>query len=218
MLNRSKKMDARSWTRLAAEKRYASTAGAPRTFNADQRSVEVIMSKGSPVQRYYGTEKLRISRAAVDLSRLSSGIPLLDGHNQSSLSNILGRVQSARVDGDALVGKVRFNETPEGDRAMGMIERGELGTFSVGYAVSKWEITDADGNVLDPERDRIRFDAGNTFEAIRWSLLELSAVAVPADQSAVARSFGGTDPARLAVLRMQARQRMLERMSRNNDF
>jgi len=126
------------WSRLSEAKRYASTASAPRTFNADQRTVEAVLSRGSPVVRSYGTEKLRISKSAVDLSRLQSGgVPLLDSHNQYGIDNVLGRVQTSWF-GGALVGRVKFNETEQGQRAMGMIERGELSSFSVGYTVNSW--------------------------------------------------------------------------------
>jgi Caudovirus prohead serine protease len=202
------------WSRLSEAKRYASTASAPRTFNADQRTVEAVLSRGSPVVRSYGTEKLRISKSAVDLSRLQSGgVPLLDSHNQYGIDNVLGRVQTAWFEGGALVGRVKFNETEQGQRAMGMIERDELSSFSVGYTVNSWAVYDNAGNLLDPERDRIRLGDDLTFEATKWSLLELSLVAVPADQAAVVRSFGGNKSLRQlkeqAFVRMQTRQRWL---------
>ncbi|MDN4984654.1 hypothetical protein QY049_15735 [Bradyrhizobium sp. WYCCWR 13022] len=196
-------------------RRFAQSGAAPRTFNAEQRTVDVVLSKGSPVVRSYGTERLRIAPDAVDLSRLeSAGIPLLDSHTQRGISAAIGRFIRIWFEGETLLGRVQFNKTPQGEAALGMVERGEITSVSVGYIVSRWEITDAKGRVLDPDNDRIPLGADLTFTAVRWQLLEGSLVSVPADAEAVVRSFDGVaSPADAARKRMQARQRMLDRTS-----
>jgi hypothetical protein len=91
-----------------------------------------------------------------------------------------------------------------------------LTSFSVGYIADRWQVMDADGRVLDPEHDRISLDDDLVFEAVRWQL-EVSAVSVPADPSAMVRSFGSRDDERARRnprARMMARQRMYNRMSR----
>ncbi|MCG2668752.1 HK97 family phage prohead protease [Bradyrhizobium sp. GCM10023182] len=194
-------------------RRFAQSGAAPRTFNAERRTVDVVLSKGSAVQRSYGTERLRIAPDAVDLSRLeSAGIPLLDSHAQRGISNAIGRFVRIWFEGDTLLGRVQFNETPQGEAALGMIERGEISAVSVGYIVSSWEITDAKGRVLDPDDDRIPLDGSLTFEATRWQVLEGSLVSVPADPQAVVRSIDGTStpPAFGPLARMEARQRMID--------
>jgi phage head maturation protease len=129
-----------------------------------------------------GTELLRIAPDAVDLSRLhDGGIPLLDHHKQTSIDAMLGRLVDAWVEHGALVGKFKFNETPEGKKAEGMVSRGELVGISAGYRVDQWEITNADGDVVDPDKDRMRWDDDLTFTATRWALYECSLVGVPAD-------------------------------------
>ncbi|HMF47473.1 MAG TPA: hypothetical protein VK603_02445, partial [Candidatus Saccharimonadales bacterium] len=66
---------------------------APASYNKMDHTVDAVLSMGSPVKRFYGTEVLRIHDKAVDLSRMQDGgIPLLDHHQQGSLDNILGRV------------------------------------------------------------------------------------------------------------------------------
>jgi hypothetical protein len=87
------------------------------------------------------------------------------------------------------------------------------------YRVEDWEVSDADGKVVDA--DRMRWDDSDlTFTAIRWELLECSLVTVPADSSASIRSLEAA-PGRAhfiadAQARMWARQRMVERMSAND--
>jgi phage head maturation protease len=182
------------------------------------------LSKGSPVQRFYGTEALRISPGAVNLDRMrSSGIPLLDSHQQVGICNALGRPTRAWFESGALMGELKFNDTREGQKAEGMVARGEIAGISTGYRVAQWEVTDEDGTEIDPDETRVSFDDDMTFTATRWELLEISLVSIPADSSAMIRSFGSSidhaspplaSTVADAKVRMVARQRMYDRMRR----
>jgi phage head maturation protease len=195
---------------------------APSSYSKKDHTVEAVISLGSPVARYYGTEKLRISASAVDLSRMDdAGIPLLDSHNQHGIDNHLGRLVRTwfgKSNGkSALLGLIKFNDTERGRQAEGMVARGEIAGISAGYTVRDWEITDAKGNVIDPETTRISLNDDLTFTATRWSLLEASLVTVPADQAAMVRSMGGKSRREIVGdirARMRVRQRMIERHGR----
>jgi Caudovirus prohead serine protease len=196
------------------EHRFAS-ASSPSSYDKATHSCDCIISAGAAVNRVYGTEILRIDRASVDLSRVESGsAPLLDSHSQASIDSVLGRIDSAWIKSGQLYGKVIFAQTHAGRRAEGMVERGELKGISAGYSVSKWEISDADGNVLDPQSSP-RWDDDLTFTAVRWQLLEASLVGVPADAASAVRSFGGAATGDLIDVRarMNARQIMHVRQS-----
>jgi hypothetical protein len=90
------------------------------------------------------------------------------------------------------------------------------------YVVREWEVTDAEGRVLDPDKDRIDIEDDLTFTAKRWELLEASLVSVPADASASIRSFSsGQDrplPQIEAVdvrkIKARVRKSMLDGLSR----
>jgi hypothetical protein len=204
----------RGWHAGLIEHRYLDAASAgPLSYDAENRTVDAIISKGSPVPRFYGTEVLRISPDAVIIDRLmSGGIPLLDSHNQGGISNSLGRVQRVWFSGGALMGKLAFNATAEGRKAEGMVARGEISGISAGYRVEEWEITDENGDMVDPETSQWRWDDSDhlTYTATRWELLEASLVLVPADASASIRSLGGDDRSDLTDIRgrMLSRQRM----------
>jgi hypothetical protein len=179
---------------------------------------------GSPVSRFYETEVLRIHPEAVDTSRVLSGAcPVLDSHQQSSITHALGRVTATWFRGGAFMGRLAFNDTNEGRKAEGMVARGEIAGVSAGYSVQDWKVSDSEGRVLDPTY--LRWDDNDlTFEAVRWQLLECSLVACPADLGAGIRAFGsGSDRAlviadlsegvrvRMSVkMRMTARQNMFE--------
>jgi Caudovirus prohead serine protease len=206
----------RGWSPGKTETRFADSK--PSSFDAATRTVDCCISMGSPVKRFYGTEVLRVTPAAVDLSRMESGsmIPLLDSHQGAGINNALGRFQKTWFKRGGLMGQIKFNDTPNGNLAMGMVERGEIVGISAGYCVDEWEISDEDGRVIDPDVERIRWDeTGLTFTAVRWSLHEASLVTVPADQLSGIRSLGsGLDRASAAFGGYRfsdTRQRMLSR-------
>jgi phage head maturation protease len=213
----------KGWHVGMVERRYADTTPLPLTYNAVDRTVDAVISKGSPVARFYGTEILRIDPSAVIVDRLiAGGIPLLDSHNQGSVINALGRVVEVWFDRGALMGRLQFNETRQGAIAQGMVARGEISGISAGYRVEEWEIADEDGNVIDPETDGVRWDANLTFTAARWELLEASLVSVPADADAAIRSLGGdrhhgVDDLAAVRARMWSRQRMHDRQQEAMD-
>jgi phage head maturation protease len=182
--------------------------GAPESYSATEHSCLAILSTGSPVKRAYGTETLEISDRAVNLSRVP--VALLDSHNQTSIDNVLGRVESAWIAGGKLHGKIIFAQTPRGKMAEQMVRRGEISSLSAGYSIEKWEAKDADGNKVDP--DRAGWGDDLTFTATRWTLAECSLVGVPADAMAMIRSLDGhsDDAAEVenALVRMQVRDRM----------
>lgn len=153
----------------------------PESYDADNHTVEVILSSGAAVQRYYFIEELEISDAAIDLGRVTAGVcPLLDTHNQYELSAQIGRVVSARVENAQLIGTVQFDQTDQGQLVEGRVARGELRALSIGYRVTTWTITT---NTTNSELD--------TWRATAWELLEASFVPVPADPNAVVRSAPG---------------------------
>jgi phage head maturation protease len=214
----------RGWSPGKTETRFADAK--PSSYDAKNHTVDCCISTGSPVKRFYGTEVLRITPAAVDLTRMDNGsmIPLLDSHQGVGINNALGRFQKTWFKNGGLMGRIAFNQTPTGKLAEGMVERGEIAGISAGYCVNEWEISDEDGRVIDPDVERIRWDEdGLTFTATRWSLHEGSLVSVPADQHSGIRSLGsGLDRASVGIggyrfadvrTRMLVRQRMSERHS-----
>jgi HK97 family phage prohead protease len=188
-------------------------SGVPATYNQKDHTVEAVLSTGAAVQRAYGTEILRISPQAVDLSRMEqAGIPFLDHHQQGGIDQILGRITDAWIERSVLMGRIKFNQTEQGKKAEGMIARGEVTGVSAGYRVEKWEITDTDGDVVD-ERN-VRWNDDLTFTATRWQLFEASLVGVPADGEALVRGMPlGTEYLDLESVRarMRIRHRMLRR-------
>jgi HK97 family phage prohead protease len=158
-----------------------SLAISPDSYDAEQHTVEAVLSAGTAVQRYYFVEELEISEAAIDLNRVSAGVcPLLDTHNQYELAAQIGRVIAVRVENAELLGTIQFDQTDAGQLIEARVARGELRAISIGYRVTTWQITTTTTNT-DAE----------TWRATAWELLEASFVPVPADPNAVVRSQPG---------------------------
>jgi hypothetical protein len=205
-----KQIGPRGWHPGQIEKRFANTA--PSSYSAENRTVDAVVSMGSPVRRFYGIEKLRIAPDAINVDRLiGSGIPVLDSHMQASISSALGKLTRVWFPNDGtLMGKLAFHATTEGRKAEGMVRRGEIAGISAGYRVEEWEATDANGDIVDP--DSARWDDDLTFEAVKWELLECSLCSVPADAGATVRSLGsGNNEIDNIRARMLARQAMYDR-------
>jgi hypothetical protein len=200
-----RKLGPRGWTDGQISTRFISSV--PASYDPVTHSVDCVISAGTAVTRFYGIEVLRIDSAAVDLGRVRRGVaPLLDSHQSNSISTVLGTIRNAWIQGGKLLGTLSFNATEAGRSAEGMIARSEISGVSVGYRVDEWEITDVDGDPADPTR--AFFEDDLTFTAIRWELLEVSLVAIPADATASIRSHN--DSISDIRQRMKSRQAMRE--------
>ena len=78
----------------------------PSTFDAVARTVDVVWTTGAKVRRYddwndrYYDEELVVSPEAVDMSRLNAGASVLNTHSQWDLSNVIGVVERAWLEGN----------------------------------------------------------------------------------------------------------------------
>jgi phage head maturation protease len=164
----------------ARGERFASFA--PSTYDAEAHTVELVLSAGTRIQRWYGLEELMIDEAAIDLSRVAAGkVKVLDSHNAWEIGAILGTVLSARIVGGQLLGLMKFDTTARAVEAEGMVARGVLTSVSIGYQVSVWRVLEI---IVEPESGNETY----VWVAASWQLLEASFVSVPADPNAGVRS------------------------------
>ena len=151
----------------------------PATLNDAERTVELVWTTGARVRRmdywtglvYY--EELSVSPESVDLSRLNSGAPLLNTHSAYSLSDVIGVVDKAWIEGGEGRAIVRFSEREDVAPILADVKAGIIRNVSVGYQVDKYVIEEGDVTV---------------YRAITWTPMELSLVPIPADSGAGTRS------------------------------
>jgi hypothetical protein len=162
---------------LAREVRFA-----PSTFDAEARTVEVVFTTGADVLRrdwWTGEqyiERLEVSEAAVDLSRLNAGAAVLDSHSSWALRDVIGVVERAWIEGGEGRALIRFSEREDVKPIVEDVRNGILRNISAGYWVSSWEVTEATAS-----SPKIK-------TAKRWQPGEISFVPVPADAGAQVRA------------------------------
>lgn len=123
-----------------------------------------MISTETPVERLFGSEVLSHDETAVDLSRASRGLPILfdHGHDPQIGSKPQGRARNFRLDGTQLRSTLTFREGEVWD----MVRDEDLTDVSIGYRVDEWTETDTE------------------VRATKWTPMEVSMVAVPADHNA----------------------------------
>lgn len=160
----------------------------PGTFNEADNTVEVVWTTGARVRRYDWwndtpyEEELVVDEESVDMSRFEAGaVQVLDGHRAwGGVASILGvATRGWLVEGE---GRATIKLSSRGELAgiVTDIRAGIIRTISVGYTVSRYEITRAE------DRD----DGVNMplYRAVRWQPAEISFVPVPADAEAGTRA------------------------------
>lgn len=158
----------------------------PGTYDKAKRTVEVIFTTGSKVLRspWFGEpyfEELEISEKAMRMDRLNKGAPLLNNHSAYSLEDVIGVVESARVENGVGYAVVRLSGRDEVAGIVKDIEDGIIRNISVGYCVHKFERQNI------PEGEQVA-DETPIYRAVDWEPMELSFVGIPADPDAQARN------------------------------
>jgi hypothetical protein len=158
----------------------------PSTFNAEARTVDVVWTTGAKVRRYdywnerYYDEELVVSPEAVDLARLNGGASVLNTHSQWDLTNVIGVVERAWLEGNEGRATVRLSQREDVAGLVSDIEAGIIRHISAGYTVQRYAVVRAE------ERE----DGGTVplYRAERWTPAEISFVPVPADAGSSVRS------------------------------
>lgn len=162
---------------------------APRTLDAEARTVAVTFATEAPVRRRgrlpsgdYGDfdEVLSCDPSAVDLGRLNAGAPLLNSHGNWELRDVIGVVERATLEGGVGLAVLRFSERDDVAPIFADVAAGVLRNVSVGYRVAEWRWELGDGRNVPLAR------------AVRWEPMEISLVPIPADPGAQVRAL---DPA-----------------------
>lgn len=158
------------------------------TFDRDARTVDVVMSTGARRRiGVYDPIEEEIPLDAANLTRINTVGPVLDNHRSyGSVLDTLGAVvrDSVRVEGEELVGQIKFARTERADAVMQMIADDILRAVSVGYTAEYERI-----------RAKDRADGGDVdlYRAVTWEPHEVSIVQMPADIDAVIRAAVAQD-------------------------
>lgn len=152
----------------------------PKSLNKEERTVEVCWTTGAKVLRrgklpYY--EELSLKEGHVNLDRLNDGAAVLNAHRGGSLSDQIGVVEKAWIEGGKGYAKLRFSERDEVTPFFKDIEQGIIRNVSVGYVIEDYD---------EPETE----DEIPTVRAIKWEPYEISFTPIQADKGGKVRSMG----------------------------
>lgn len=151
------------------------------SVDVEQRTVELTWTTGSKGRRWswdIGSymEELEVTSKALRLDRLNNGAPFLNAHSSYELSDVIGVVEKAWLEGEEGRALVRFSQREDVEGIFRDVQDGILRNISVGYAVHRYE-------VVEEEDDKLP-----TYRAVDWEPLELSLVPIGFDDGAKIRS------------------------------
>lgn len=160
-------------TRLAAFK--------PRSADAETRTIEVVWSSGAAVKRYdwWADEEFyeQLDLQGANLDRLNSGAPVLNSHSSGDLSNVIGVVERAWIDGNEGRAQLRLSDRADVEPIWRDLQNGILRNISIGYSIDSMERVRS--------KDKAQPDVINV---TAFTPAEISIVPVPADYRAQVRS------------------------------
>lgn len=164
------------------------------TFAADiesadnqKRRVDVIWSTAQRI-RFYSYElgeydlTLGLEPENVRLDFLQRGGPVLNSHSQGDVDDVLGKVESASVNGIEGRATLRFSNRAEVDAVWGDVQSGVLKNVSVGTRLHKLEDISEEGDSIPH------------YFAADHEPLEISIVPIPADKGAHIQNAGRRSP------------------------
>ena len=131
------------------------------------RTAEMSFSSETPYDRYWGTEILDHSPSAMNLARLNNGGALLVNHDWNDQ---VGVIEKAWNDGKNGRASVRFSRSVRGQEMLQDVQDGIRTLVSVGYQIDEMRLESTK-------------DGAETYRVEKWTPLEVSLVAVPADPS-----------------------------------
>ncbi len=176
-----------------AEKLFMRDTWKPQSFDEESSSVRVVAVTENPVRVWDWNRKQYVDEVLLidGFSLPPSGkIPLLDAHNRSSVTNVLGSARRFHPSGNALECDVFFSGTDAGRNAAQNVKEGHLTDFSVGYfPVESHFLKEGEEQEINGRNFR-----GPVKVTSRWNLRELSLTPIGADQYATARSEDGYMP------------------------
>lgn len=155
------------------------------TFREADNSVEFVLATENPAiikDSTYGKCRESLMSDGVSLPP-NNQVPLLDCHDRGGITNILGSVREIRQEGDKVIGRAYFANTPRAKEALELIKGGHLKSGSVGYTQGQSEWI-ADGQIHNYNN---RAFSGPMLLTTKWNLSEFSLVPVPADEYATVR-------------------------------
>lgn len=153
------------------------------TIDQEARTVVVVFSTGALIPHLVhinGLPKRMLTRVvvtdeAMDAEFLKAGAPVLNSHNTSSVTDVLGSVQDVWIENGSAMARLRFSQADDVAPIWQRVVDSSVHNVSMGFEVLANEV-----------RQEVGFD-GQTIDVMyftRWRPKEISLVINPADKGA----------------------------------
>ena len=157
------------------------------TLDVKKRSVDAVIATEAPVlvldwNRFEIVEEILLMSGC----RLPADgqVPLLDSHDRSSVQKQLGSTQNLRIEGDKLVGRNFFSDSPAAEHPWQLVRQGHLKDNSIGYQVIHSKMVKAgEEEVISGRTFRASADR-DLRVSTNWQVKENSVCAIGADKEA----------------------------------
>lgn len=150
--------------------RAATVAG---QFDSDAMTITAVIATATPVPRR-DAKGIYGEVLAPAGFRSEEEVPLLDGHAQGSIRNVIGIAKNIRLEGDQVLADLRFSTADDVQPIVQRVKDGTASRFSVGYRILNF--TDSLSGM------------SRTRTATEWVLTEVSLVPLGADPNARRRA------------------------------
>ena len=148
----------------------------------DEDRFDMSFSSEAPVPRWFGDEILDHSADCIDMSRASNGLAYLVDHDTGQQ---VGLIEDFRVENGKTRGTVRFSRSQRAQEIKRDVADKIRPFTSIGYRVNEM--------ALEKEEKSDSGDTHRTYRVTKWTPMEGSTVAVPADTSVGAGRSAGKE-------------------------
>ena len=144
----------------------------------DARTFEVALCRGGPIERAFGTERLRILASSINLDRMRNGglISVIDSlREDSALTRSLAKLVDVQIQDGTVFGTIKFHQTENGRKAAELVTTGKVDMVTA-YSVEGMEVYDAQNRRVDPNDAERANEPGLVFEIVKWQPAALGLV------------------------------------------
>lgn len=172
---------------------YSSSNDKPMTLDEESRAVSVVITTDAPVREYDArTERYMDTVMIPEGIKLPKNgkVPLLDSHNNYSVSKQMGSVVNFSIEGNALTGIARYSKNKLAEDAFNLVREGHLTDYSIGARILKVQYLREDETVEYFGRTY----KGEMKIIVESEIKEVSTVPIGADENAKNRGENMDNP------------------------
>lgn len=175
---------------LDEQQRFHAHGGTVRASSVDEaaRTVQATIATESRIAVFDFRRGETVDEILVmDGATVPDQIPILDSHQRNTTRDVLGKCENIRRDGSVLVGRLQFSPDQRSNEVFAKVRDNFLDSVSIGYRNEEFvEIMPGETKTV---LGRSYTNDGSTYLRVvsKWSVHEVSVVAIGADDNAKIR-------------------------------